>query len=155
MVESGEKWGFKEMFIGEYRHSIDEKGRIALPAKFRGKLSDGVVITKGLENVLVVYTKEEWEKIAPKLSSMPYTQANARAFSRMVLSGANDCSLDKQGRINIPQNLREFAKLKTNAVIVGVYSRIEVWDTKEWEEYKARVEKDSTQIAEQLESLEM
>ena len=143
------------MFIGEYRHSIDEKGRIALPAKFRGKLSDGVVITKGLENVLVVYTKEEWKKIAPKLSNMPYTQANARAFSRMILSGANDCNLDKQGRINIPQNLREFAKLKTNAVIVGVYSRIEVWDVKVWEEYKQRVEKDSTQIAEQLESLEM
>jgi len=155
MVESGEKWGINKMFIGEYRHSIDDKGRLALPAKFRGKLSDGVVITKGLENSLVVYTKEEWEKIAPKLSDMPYTQANARAFSRMVLAGAGDCDLDKQGRVNIPSHLRDFAHLKTNAVIVGVYSRIEIWDVKEWEAYKERVEKDSAQIAEQLDTVGM
>ena len=149
MVESGEKWGF-QMFIGEYRHSIDEKGRLALPAKFRGKLSDGVVITKGLDNALVIYTKEEWENIASDIAKMPYTQGNARAFSRMMLAGANDLKLDGQGRINIPQNLREFAGLKTNAVVVGVYSRIEVWDIKVWEEYQAKIEKDSGQIAEQL-----
>lgn len=140
------------MFIGEYKHSIDEKGRLALPAKFRGKLSDGVVITKGLENALVVYTKEEWGKIASEIAQMPYTKEHARAFSRMTLSGANDCKLDGQGRINIPQNLREFAHLKTNAVVVGVYSRIEVWDVREWEEYQTRTEKDSGQIAEQLDS---
>lgn len=139
------------MFIGEYKHNLDEKGRLALPAKFRGKLSDGVVITKGLENALVIYTRDEWEKIASDIANMPYTQSNARAFSRMTLSGANDCKLDRQGRINIPQNLREFAHLKTNAVVVGVYSRIEVWDTKEWEEYQTRTEKDAGQIAEQLE----
>lgn len=152
MGESGEKWGINKMFIGEYKHNLDEKGRLALPAKFRGKLSDGVVITKGLENALVIYTKEEWENIAADIAKMPYTQGNARAFSRMTLSGANDCKLDRQGRINIPQNLREFAHLKTNAVVVGVYSRIEVWDTKEWEEYQTRTEKDAAQIAEQLDN---
>jgi len=149
MGESGEKWG-PEMFIGEYKHSIDEKGRLALPAKFRGKLSDGVVITKGLENALVIYTKDEWEKIASDIAKMPYTQGNARAFSRMTLSGANDCKLDRQGRINIPQNLRDFAHLKANAVVVGVYSRIEVWDTKEWEEYQKRTEGEAEKIAEEL-----
>lgn len=149
MGESGEKWG-NLMFIGEYKHSIDEKGRLALPAKFRGKLSDGVVITKGLENSLVVYTKEEWDKIASEVSQMPYTQSNARAYSRMVLAGANDCNLDRQGRINIPQNLRDFAGLKTNAVVVGVYSRIEVWEAKAWQDYQVRTEKDAGTIAEQL-----
>ncbi len=143
------------MFIGEYKHSIDEKGRLALPAKFRGKLASGVVITKGLENALVIYTRDEWEKIASEIANMPYTKGNARAFSRMVLAGANDCNLDRQGRINIPQNLREFAGLKTNAVVVGVYSRIEIWDVKEWEEYQSRIEKDSGQIAEQLDSFGM
>lgn len=140
------------MFIGEYRHNIDEKGRLALPAKFRGKLAGGVVITKGLESSLVIYTTEEWEKIAPKLSDLPYTQANARAFSRLILSGACDCELDRQGRINIPGNLREYAKLKTNAVIVGVYSRIEVWDAREWEDYRNRVETESGEIAEKIEN---
>lgn len=141
------------MFIGEYRHNIDEKGRLALPAKFRGKLASGVVVTKGLENSLVIYTTEEWEKIAPKLSELPYNQANARAFSRLILSGACDCDLDRQGRVNIPANLREYAKLKTNTVIVGVYSRIEVWDVKEWEDYRDRIEAESGEIAEKIENL--
>jgi MraZ protein len=143
------------MFIGEYKHNIDEKGRLALPAKFRGKLSDGVVVTKGLDNALVVYTKEEWDRIASDISKMPYTKENARAFSRMMLAGASDCKLDRQGRVNIPQNLREFANLKTNVIVVGVYSRIEVWDIKEWEEYQSKTEKDAGQIAERLDSFEM
>jgi MraZ protein len=141
------------MFIGEYRHSVDEKGRLALPAKFRNKLADGVVITKGLEKSLVIYSLEEWGKIAPKLSSLPYTQSNARAFSRLMLSGATDCELDRQGRINIPAYLREYANLKNTTVVVGVYSRIEIWDTKEWETYKAKIEEDYAGIAENLEDL--
>ena len=147
------KSGGLEMFIGEYRHNIDEKGRLALPAKFRGKLADGVIVTKGLESSLVIYTVAEWGKIAPKLSELPYTQSNARAFSRLILSGANDCQLDRQGRINLPAHLRDYAKLKTNTVIVGVYSRIEVWDVKEWEAYKEKVENQSEEIAENLENL--
>lgn len=143
------------MFIGEYRHTIDDKGRIALPAKFRAKLSDGVIITKGLDSSLVAYTKEEWDSLASKISSLPYTQANARAFSRLMLAGASECDLDKQGRINIPSHLREFAKLKSNVVVVGVFNRIEVWDLSEWNVYRENTEKDSNEIAENLESLGM
>lgn len=141
------------MFIGEYRHNLDEKGRLAIPVKFREKLRGGAVITKGLDNSLFLYPKKEWEKMAEKLSSMPISQSGARAFSRMMLAGAYDIEIDKQGRAVVPQTLRDFAGIKGNTVIAGLYKRIEIWDLKSWEKYKENTEKESNEIAENLSEL--
>jgi len=141
------------MFIGEFRHNLDDKGRLAIPVKFREKLKAGAIITKGLDNSLFLYPKEEWEVMAEKLSSMPISQSGARAFSRMMLAGAYEIDIDKQGRAVIPQTLRDFAGISGNTVIAGLYKRIEIWDVKSWEKYKESTEKDSNQIAEDLSEL--
>ena len=141
------------MFVGEYHHSIDQKGRIAIPAKFRAQLAEGCVITRGLDYSLFIFTQNEWEKLATKLSSLPFSQADARAFARLMFSGAADLELDRQGRIVVPSYLREYAKLKDESVICGLYNRIEVWDKSHWEEYKKESEKDSNDIAEHLSDL--
>lgn len=141
------------MFIGEYKYTIDEKGRIAIPKKFRLQLEHGAVITRGLDSCLFVYTLEEWKKIATKLSSMPLSQKNTRAFSRLMLAGAMDVSLDKQGRIMIPEYLRNYGKVKKSLVIAGLYNRLEVWDEAVWEKYKTQTEEKSEDIAEQLSEL--
>lgn len=138
------------MFIGEYQHSIDEKGRMAVPAKFRAKLQQGAVVTKGLDNCLVIYPRAEWEKLAEKLSSLPISQANTRAFSRLMLAGAMDIELDKQGRMIIPEYLRTFAELSKKVVLAGLYNRIEVWEAAKWEDYRSETEDASAEIAEQL-----
>lgn len=138
------------MFIGEYQHSLDTKGRMAIPAKFRASLKSGAVITRGLDNSLFIYTKKEWSVLAKKLASLPISQANTRAFSRLMLAGAMDVRLDKQGRVIIPEYLRKFASLSKKAIIAGLYNRLEVWDEKTWNSYKAKTEKESTAIAEKL-----
>lgn len=138
------------MFIGEYRHTIDQKGRIAIPAKFRVQLAEGCVITRGLDYSLFIYTKKEWDKLAQKLSKLPISQSDARAFARLMFSGALDLELDKQGRIVVPVYLREFAGLKNDAIICGLFNRIEVWDKVKWEKYKKESEEESTDIAEHL-----
>ncbi len=138
------------MFIGEYNHSVDDKGRMAIPAKFRTKLKSGAVITKGLDNCLVIYPKAEWETLAEKLSSLPISQANTRAFSRLMLAGAMDIELDKQGRMIIPEYLRKFADLEKKVIIAGLYNRLEVWDETKWEGYRSETEEASSEIAEQL-----
>lgn len=138
------------MFIGEYQHSIDHKGRIAIPVKFRPKLAEGCVITRGLDNSLFIYTNSEWEKLADNLSKLPISQSDARAFSRLMFSGAADLEIDKQGRIVIPSFLRSFAGLKSEVIICGLYNRLEVWDRVRWDEYKKESEKESTDIAEHL-----
>lgn len=138
------------MFIGEYKHNLDEKGRLAVPAKFRAVLSEGAVVTKGLDNCLFLYSKEDWKKIAQKFASMPISQAKARAFARHMLAGAMDLEFDKQGRITLPEYLRTFAKLDKNAVIAGVFDRLEIWDKDAWEKYKNETEEDSGEIAEAL-----
>src|SRR3990167_4082354 len=104
------------MFIGEYHHAIDEKGRLAIPMKFRKQLKAGAVVTRGLDNCLFVYTMEEWKKLAEKISNLPFSQANSRAFSRLMLAGAMDVELDKQGRVIVPEYLREYAKLGKEVV---------------------------------------
>lgn len=141
------------MFIGEYQHAIDEKGRISMPVKFRSKMASGAVVTKGLDNCLSVYTVEEWAKLAEKLSSLPLTQAASRAFARLMLAGATEVTIDKQGRINIPGYLREYAGIKGQAVIAGLFSRVEIWSQKNWQEYKTKTEGDSSAIAEELANL--
>lgn len=138
------------MFIGEYKHNIDDKARLAIPTKFRDELKKGAVVTRGLDNCLFLYTKEEWKKLADKLSALPFSQANSRAFARLMLAGAMDVKIDKQGRIILPDYLREFSKIKKKVVIAGLYSRLEIWDEDVWNKYKTETEKQSSQIAEKL-----
>lgn len=141
------------MFIGEYQASIDDKGRISIPAKFRPKLKSKIVVTRGLDNSLFLYDLDEWKKLATKLASLPISTANTRAFSRLMLAGAMDCDVDKQGRIIIPGYLKDFAKISKKVIVAGLYNRIEIWSEELWTAYKAQTEAASNQIAEQLGSL--
>ncbi|MFH0854177.1 MAG: division/cell wall cluster transcriptional repressor MraZ [bacterium] len=138
------------MFIGEYSHNIDEKGRLAVPVKFRGALKMGAVVTRGIDNCLFLYTEEEWKKLAEKLANLPISQSNTRAFSRLMLAGAMDVSLDKQGRVILPDYLRKYAGMNKKVVIAGLYNRLEIWDESVWEKYKSGTEKASEKIAEQM-----
>jgi len=138
------------MFIGEYIHSLDQKGRVAIPAKCRPQLATGCVITRGLDGCLFIYSEEEWSKVAKKLSQLPISQADARAFARLMLAGAMQIDIDKQGRIVVPAYLREYAGLKGNVVITGLANRLEIWEEIAWKNYKNSFEKDSTDIAEHL-----
>ncbi len=140
------------MFIGEYTYSIDQKGRVALPAKFRNKLASGCVVTRGLDKSLFIYPMDEWQKIAEKLASLPLTSAKARAFARLMLAGAMDLELDKQGRITIPGYLREFASIENSVVVAGLFDRLEVWSENSWKEYRQKTEKDE-EFAENLTDL--
>lgn len=139
--------------IGEYSHNLDDKGRLAIPKKFRSDLSKGAVVTRGLDNCLFLYTKKEWEKLAEKLAQLPFSQANTRAFARLMLAGAMDVDIDKQGRIMLPDYLRTFAGLTKNTVVAGLYNRLELWDQGKWKEYKKKTEKESNKIAEQMAEL--
>lgn len=138
------------MFIGEYSYTIDEKGRITTPPKYRNQLAEGVVVTRGLDNCLFMYPKKEWEVIAEKLGNMPNTDKNARAYARLMLAGAMDIVPDKAGRIVLPQYLRDFASLKKNIVAAGLYNRIEIWNEEVWKKYEADIEKNSSDIADKL-----
>lgn len=138
------------MFIGEYKHNLDNKGRLAVPAKFRVFLKDGAVVTRGLDNCLFLYSKKEWAELAKKISSLPINKANDRAFARLMLAGAMDVDFDSQGRIMLPEYLRKFAKLKKGTVIAGLYNRLEIWDESAWNKYKIGTEKKSNVIAEAL-----
>lgn len=138
------------MLLGEYRHNLDIKGRMAVPAKFREKLGAGAIITRGIDNCLFVFAAGEWDALAKKLVALPLAQANARAFSRLMLAGASDVELDQQGRILIPDYLRAYAGLKKEVVVAGLYSRIEIWDEASWKSYKAKTESASQEIAEKL-----
>lgn len=137
------------MFIGEFQHNLDSKGRIAVPAKFRNKLT-GAIITRGLDHCLFVFTNKDWEILAQKLIALPMAQADSRAFTRLMLAGAVDVALDKQGRILIPDYLREYSGLKKQATIAGLYNRIEIWDSESWHTYKTKTETSSEDIAERL-----
>jgi MraZ protein len=141
------------MFIGEYKHTIDQKRRIAIPVKFRKDIGKKAVITKGLDKSLFLYSQKEWGILAKKLSQLPFPQANARGFSRIMLSGAVEVSIDNVGRILIPDYLKEYASLKKSAVVVGVYNRIEIWDQQTWNSYKKGIEKNVEDIAEKLQEI--
>ena len=138
------------MFIGEYNYSVDSKGRVAIPAKFRANLASGCVVTRGLDDCLFVYPKDEWEKLATRLSNLPISQKNSRAFGRLMLAGAMELEIDKQGRVVLPKYLREYAGMKNKAVIAGLYNRLEIWSQSKWETYKKQAEESSADIAEQL-----
>lgn len=138
------------MFIGEYQHTIDLKGRLAVPAKFKVKLVKGAVVTRGLDSCLFLYPLDEWKTLADRLSKLPISKANTRAFARLMLAGAMDVSLDKQGRIILPDYLRKYAGIAKKVIIAGLYNRLEIWDEAKWETYKRGTEKTSGDIAEQL-----
>jgi MraZ protein len=138
------------MFIGEYNHTLDDKGRLAIPAKFRAILKKGAVVTKGLDNCLFLYTKEQWEKIAARFAALPISQAKSRAFARHLLAGAMDLEFDNQGRITLPEYLRHFSSLKKKVIITGLYNHLEIWDESAWNKYKTETEKNSNAIAEEL-----
>ncbi len=138
------------MFIGEYQHSIDEKGRMAIPVKFRSDLSKGAVVTRGIDNCLFLYPQKDWEELAKKLSQLPISKSNTRAFGRLMLAGAMDCEIDKQGRIMLPDYLRKYATITKKVTVAGLYNRLEIWDEDAWNKYKVGTEKDSSDIAEAL-----
>jgi MraZ protein len=138
------------MFIGEYTHNLDAKGRVAIPAKFRKDLLGGAIVTRGLDRCLFIFTKNEWEILAKKIVALPIAQANSRAFGRLMLAGAGEAEIDPQGRILIPDYLRRYADLKKEIVIAGLMNRMEVWDSESWKEYKRKTESASDEIAEKM-----
>ncbi len=138
------------MFIGEYNHNLDDKGRLAIPVKFRAILKKGAVVTKGLDSCLFLYSQEQFEKMAAKFAALPISQSKARAFSRHMLAGAMDVEFDSQGRITLPEYLRQFSSLKKSIIVAGLYDHLEIWDEGVWNKYKAESEKNSNAIAEEL-----
>ncbi|MFA6495393.1 MAG: division/cell wall cluster transcriptional repressor MraZ [Candidatus Paceibacterota bacterium] len=140
----------KAMFLGEYKHNLDTKGRIAVPAKFRGQLDGGAILTRGLDHCLFLFPKNEWDELVKKLVALPLAQADSRAFVRLMLSGASDVVFDGQGRILIPDHLRAYARVSKAAVVTGLYNRIEIWDEAQWQSYKTKTESASDEIAEKL-----
>ncbi len=138
------------MILGEFKHSLDIKGRVAVPAKFREKIETGAIITRGLDKCLFMFGAKEWETLVQKLTSLPLAQSNSRAFVRLMLAGASDVTFDNQGRILIPEYLRKYAGLKKQVILTGLFNRIEIWDSENWETYKAKTESSSDEIAEKL-----
>ncbi|RPF56088.1 MraZ protein [Aquisalibacillus elongatus] len=142
--------GAKSMFMGEFQHNIDTKGRIIVPSKFRDGLGESFVLTRGLDNCLFAYPQEEWRILEEKLKKLPLTKKDARAFTRFFFSGAIECEIDKQGRINIPSPLRNYADLEKECVVIGVSNRIELWAKEKWEEYVEESEESFAEIAENM-----
>jgi MraZ protein len=141
------------MFIGEYQHTLDDKGRIIIPSKFREELGEEFVMTKGLDNCLFVYPKAEWIILEEKLKTLPLTNRDARAFVRFFFAGASECALDKQGRVLVPPNLREHSKLDKDAVVIGVSTRMEIWGKEEWASYNNDDNLSYDSIAEKMAAL--
>jgi transcriptional regulator MraZ len=140
------------MFIGEYKHALDSKNRMIVPSKFREELGNTFVLTKGLDGCIYAYPKSEWEILEKKLRALPLTSKDARAFVRFFFSGANEVSMDKQGRTLIPQNLLEYASIEKEIVSIGVASRVEIWDKIKWNDYNES-NIDFTEIAEKMSEL--
>jgi MraZ protein len=138
------------MFIGEYNHSVDAKNRLALPSKFRKDLGKKVVVTRGLDQCLFVYPMKTWQELAEKLGTMPIGEASTRSFVRLMLAGATDVNSDAQGRVRIPEYLKDYANIKKDVVVAGLFNRLEIWDEKKWDKYKTAAEKNTDEIAENL-----
>ena len=145
-----EESGGLDMFMGEYHHTIDEKGRIVIPTKFREQLKDQFIIAKGIENCLYVYAKEDWQHLVESLNILPFTKKDARTFIRSFFSGATECELDRQGRTCITSPLIIHAGLKKDCVIIGANDRIEIWDKEAWENFLQDNESKLSDIAENL-----
>lgn len=141
------------VFLGEFSHTLDEKGRLTIPAKFRDELAGGLVVTRGIDHCLSVYPRQVWDGLAERIAQLPLTQRSARNFGRLMFSGAADFIPDRQGRVLIPQGLRDYARLDSEAIIIGLYDRLEIWNPDNWTNVKANVEEDPESIAEQLQEL--
>jgi len=141
------------LFMGEYQHSIDPKGRLFIPARFREGLGDSFIATRGLDHCLFLYPRGEWERIEKKLKEIPFTRADARAFIRLFFSGACECEIDRQGRSLLPASLREFARIIRDVVVIGVSNRVEVWAKEEWVRYREQAENIYEQVAESIDEL--
>lgn len=139
-----------DMFMGEYHHTVDMKGRMIIPAKFRDNLGETFVLTRGLDQCLFGYPQSEWKILEEKLKTLPLTKKDARAFTRFFFSGAIECELDKQGRVNIASPLLSYAGLEKECVVLGVSNRIEIWSKDKWEEYFAASEESFSDIAENM-----
>lgn len=138
------------MLIGEYTHTIDEKNRVSLPAKFRQEMGKKLVLTPGLDNCLFVFTIKEWQKISKRLGESSMLQADSRSFNRFLLGGAVEADVDSNGRILVPDFLKERAKLKSKVALIGIETRVEIWDEDAWKSYKKVVEKEADALAEKL-----
>ena len=149
MVAGGEKWGIY-MFLGEYHHSIDDKGGLIIPAKFRSELGDKFIITRGIENCLFAYPEKRWEEIVHKLESLPFTKKDARNFTRFFLSGATVAEFDKQGRVNITSPLINYASIEKDCVIIGTGDRLEIWSEDAWNSFFDSASINMSDIAENL-----
>ncbi|MCQ2519890.1 MAG: division/cell wall cluster transcriptional repressor MraZ [Lachnospiraceae bacterium] len=140
------------MFIGEYNHTMDEKGRFIIPSKFRDELDGEFVVTKGLDGCLFAYGKEDWAELVSKLRALPVSNKDARAFTRYMLAGAAQVEIDKQGRALVPQALREFVQIKKEVVLIGVGNRFELWNKDSWNKANLCAE-DGELLAEKMEDL--
>lgn len=138
------------MFLGEFAHTLDDKGRLIIPARFRDELGARFVVTRGLDRCLFVYPSGEWSALAEKLGRLPLAKADARAFARLLFSGATECELDKQGRIVLPPSLRQYANIGRDAVVIGVSNRVEVWAAEEWQKYATASTEAYEAIAEKI-----
>jgi MraZ protein len=138
------------MLIGEYKHNLDAKKRLAVPAKLRKELGQGAILTRGLDNCLFLYPLHEWEKLTTKLGELSVGQSETRSFIRLLLSGATEVEFDALGRILIPDYLKEYGGLEQRTVIVGVYNRLEIWQEDRWLQYKTEAERNTDMIAEKL-----
>ena len=138
------------MLIGEYEHSLDVKGRLILPAKIREDMGDKFIVTKGLDGCLFGFSQNEWTNFEEKLKTLPLTNKNARDFVRFFLSGATECEIDKQGRFLIAGNVREYANLEKDAIIIGVGTRIEIWNREKWKSYNSDENISADEIAENM-----
>lgn len=143
------------MLIGEYRHTVDDKRRVSLPAAFREEISETVVLTRGLDNCIFVYSQPAFEEITEKLDDMSLGQSDSRGFNRFILAGATEAEIDSSGRILIPDFLKDFAKIQDDVVLAGVNKRIEIWDEEMWDEYREHIEKDADDLAEKLGEIDM
>lgn len=138
------------MFIGEYNHSVDPKKRLALPSKFRKELGKQVVVTRGLDKCLFVYPAKVWKELAEKLGTLPMGESTTRSFVRLMLAGAVDTEVDSQGRVLLPEYLKEYAGLDRNVTVAGLFNRLEIWDEEKWKTYRNKAEENTDEIAEQL-----
>ena len=141
------------MIIGQYNYNLDPKKRLTIPTKFRSVLSEGAVITRGIDGCLFLYPQKQWDQLADKLSKLPLSQSSARSFARVMLAGAMDMVLDSLGRILIPDYLKDYAKLNKKVVIAGLYDRIEIWDEDRWQKYGQTTDTQVEDIAEGLKEL--
>lgn len=138
------------MLIGEYEHSLDTKGRLIMPSKIREDIGEKFIVTKGLDGCLFGFSQKEWTNFEEKLKTLPLTNKNARDFVRFFLSGATECDIDKQGRFLIASNLREYAQMEKEVVIIGVGTRIEIWNKQKWKEYNSEKNISADEIAENM-----